>query len=114
MSRARQVGTAWESNVRSYLQEHGHPHVERLALGGTRDKGDLTGIPGWLMECKRLARLDLGATLTIAERKAARFDLDPVLFFHRRNYSVGRAFAVTTLDTWARLAARDSLSPPTA
>jgi hypothetical protein len=94
--------------VRDYLKAHGHPRVERLALGGTRDKGDLTGIPGWLPECKSLTRLDLGEALATTERKAARFGLEPVVIFRRHRHPVGRAYVVMPLETWARVAARDN------
>jgi hypothetical protein len=59
MNRSKQRGTAWESRVVSFLQEHGWPHAERRALHGSQDKGDILGIPGWVIECKNASRLEL-------------------------------------------------------
>lgn len=36
----------------SALRRNGWPHAERLALGGSNDKGDSTGHPGLIFECK--------------------------------------------------------------
>lgn len=52
MSRNKAKGTAAESAVRDFLQESGWPSIERLALSGGRDRGDLTGMPGWVHEVK--------------------------------------------------------------
>ncbi len=44
-------GTAWESKVVEYLSQW-WPHVERRALNGVNDKGDIAGIPLICIECK--------------------------------------------------------------
>lgn len=45
-------GTAAEVAVCRYLQEQGWPHVERRALAGALDKGDVAGIPLVVIEVK--------------------------------------------------------------
>ena len=45
-------GTAAETAVVTYLSERGWPHAERRALHGNTDKGDVTGIPGVVVEVK--------------------------------------------------------------
>lgn len=45
-------GTAGESAVVAYLRTAGFPYVERLALQGGKDRGDITGIPGIVIEVK--------------------------------------------------------------
>ncbi len=45
-------GTAGESAVVAYLRTAGFPYAERLALQGGKDRGDITGIPGIVIEVK--------------------------------------------------------------
>ncbi len=52
MSRNKQKGTAFETLVVRWLAENGFPYAERRALAGTHDCGDVTGIPGLVIECK--------------------------------------------------------------
>lgn len=103
MSRSRAKGTAWESDLRAYMKANGHPYCERMALGGIRDSGDLTGVPGWLIEAKNVRAIELGAFMTTAERKAKRLGVDPVLLIKRRSHSVARGYAVVPIEVWARL-----------
>lgn len=52
MTRSKQKGTAGESAVVSFLRTAGFPYAERLALQGSKDRGDITGIPGVVIEVK--------------------------------------------------------------
>ena len=63
MSRQRRKGTAAESAVVDYLHAHGFPASERRALAGAKDRGDIAGIPGVVIEVKSAARLDIPAWL---------------------------------------------------
>lgn len=45
MNRSKQKGTAAETAVVRYLQAQGYPLVERRALSGVLDKGDISGLP---------------------------------------------------------------------
>jgi hypothetical protein len=56
VTRAREKGTAAESAVVGYLQQHGFPLAERRALAGAMDRGDVAGIPGVAVEVKAVAR----------------------------------------------------------
>lgn len=58
MSKARAKGTAAEREVVNYLK-HWWPAAERRALSGNKDKGDVAGIPGVVVEVKAAARLEL-------------------------------------------------------
>jgi hypothetical protein len=40
-NKSKQTGTRWETWVRSWLNEHGHPHARRTALAGALDEGDV-------------------------------------------------------------------------
>jgi len=52
MSRSKAKGTAAEVALVAALQRLGWPHAERRALSGINDKGDTTGHPGLVFECK--------------------------------------------------------------
>jgi len=52
MSKAKAKGTAAETAVVNYIAGQGFPGAERRALAGSSDLGDITGIPGLVMEVK--------------------------------------------------------------
>ena len=60
-SASKRKGTAWESQVVTYLRDHGQPYAERRALAGSSDKGDVAGVPGVMIECKAEKTITLGA-----------------------------------------------------
>lgn len=84
MSRSKQKGTAWETAVVRYLQDYS-PTVERRALHGGRDLGDITGIPSVVIECKNEKALALASYVdeAIAEGDNAHADV-AVAWIHRR------------------------------
>lgn len=52
-NRNKAKGTAAETAVVNYLkQPHLFPLVERRALSGALDKGDIAGVPNWTLEVK--------------------------------------------------------------
>lgn len=51
MNPSKRKGTAAESAVVTYLSQW-WPHVERRALSGSNDKGDIAGIAGAVVEVK--------------------------------------------------------------
>jgi Holliday junction resolvase len=67
MSKSKQKGTALETAVVKYLSANGYPNVERRALNGVNDKGDITGIPGLVIECKNVAKMNLAGWVDEAE-----------------------------------------------
>ena len=70
MNRSKQKGTAFESEVVTYLQEHGHPTAERRALTGSQDRGDISGVPNWTLECKNRKALDFAGAVDEAAIEA--------------------------------------------
>ncbi len=71
MSRSRAKGTAWESAIVTYLRDQGWPHAERRALQGSRDRGDIAGLPGVVVEAKNCRALDLAGWLDEATTEQA-------------------------------------------
>jgi hypothetical protein len=52
VNRSKTKGTAWETAIVDYLHGLGFTAVERRALAGILDKGDIAGIPGVVIEAK--------------------------------------------------------------
>lgn len=71
MTASKRRGTSWESAVVAFLREQGWPHVERRAHNGAKDRGDVAGIPGVVVEAKSAARIELAAWIAEAETERA-------------------------------------------
>ena len=67
---AKKAGTSWEFAIVDYLREQGWPDVERRARTGARDRGDISGLPAFCVECKNASRLELAAWITEAKAEA--------------------------------------------
>lgn len=67
---AKQAGTRWESAIVDYLASRGWRHAERRAKTGAHDKGDITGIPGVVIEAKDVAKITLAEFLREAQVEA--------------------------------------------
>lgn len=76
MSKQRAKGTAAETAVVRYLQDNGFIHAERRALHGINDKGDITGIPGVVIEVKNHAKLTLAEWVKELQQEMANANAD--------------------------------------
>jgi len=105
MSASKRKGTGWESAVVDYLRTHGAPHAERRALNGAKDRGDIAGIPGVVIECKNAARTELAAWVDEAQAEAANDNarIGFAWLKRRGKTSPGSGFVVMTGDTLVRL-----------
>ena len=71
------AGTAVETAFVNYLKEAGFPYAERRSLQGALDKGDVTGCPGLVWECKLARRgFQLGPWLRETEAERANASAD--------------------------------------
>jgi len=86
---SKDKGTKAETAVVRFLQENGHPDAERRALAGTRDRGDIAGMPKLVIEVKAEVRLDLAGWLSEARHEAANAGPGtvPVVWHKRRGRS---------------------------
>ena len=64
---SKQKGTAFETAIVGYLREHGFPYAERRALHGNHDRGDVAGVPGWVLELKAEKKIDLAGYVAEVE-----------------------------------------------
>lgn len=74
----------FETAVVRYLQSVGFPHVERRALHGARDCGDIAGLPGVCIEVKNQQSFALAKWLDEAEKEGRNAGaVVSVVWFHR-------------------------------
>lgn len=76
MTRSKQKGTAAETAVVSFLRTVGFPYAERLALQGSKDRGDVTGIPGIVCEVKNEQTYTLSSWLAEATTERVNANAD--------------------------------------
>jgi hypothetical protein len=109
-------GTKWESAIVAFLRDRGFTYAERRALSGSSDKGDLTGIPGLVVEAKHVARTDLSGWLDEAEQERDNANADVgLVWIKRRAYtSPGRAYVVMSGDDLVWLLKAAGYGPPPA
>ena len=84
MNRSKIKGTAWETAICRYLISEGLPAVERRALAGIGDRGDIAGLIGWVIEAKNCKALALAAWLDEAAIEQANDGADYSAVWHHR------------------------------
>ena len=69
MNFAKKKGTAAESAVVETLRTHGFRYAERRAGQGSHDRGDISGLPGVVIEVKNCREMDLAGWVHETERE---------------------------------------------
>jgi hypothetical protein len=105
VNRSKARGTAWESAIVTYLASRGWAYVERRTLSGAKDRGDIAGIPGVVIEAKACKAIDLSGWLTEATTEAVNdgADLGAVWIKKRGKSSPGDAYVLLDGRTFAYL-----------
>lgn len=95
---ARRKGTAGENGVIDYLRRRGWPYAERRALGGSKDRGDVAGIAGVVLEVKNCAKWQPAAWLAEAAAEQANDNavLSAVVVKKRGTTDAGQWYALLT------------------
>ena len=83
MINSRAKGKTGELELAAFLREHGFDSRRGQQFKGGGDSPDVTGIPGWHIECKRVEKGNLYGWIAQAERD--NLDKKPVVM-HRRNH----------------------------
>jgi hypothetical protein len=84
MSKQRQKGTSAESAVVNYLNDGTFPKVERRSLNGAKDRGDIAGLPGVVIEVKNCATMKLAEWVDEALVEALNDDAEVGVVWHKR------------------------------
>jgi hypothetical protein len=105
MSRSRDKGTAWETLIVHYLRTEGVAHAERRALGGNRDRGDVAGLPGVVIEAKDCQRIELAQWLdeAAAEKRNDGADLGVVWAKRRGRWRAEQGYILMDPREWVQL-----------
>jgi len=77
-------GPLAEALVVRCLQEHGWPYAERRVMGGARDRGDVAGIPGVVIEVKDASETLLAVFLNELADEMANDNADIGAVWHKR------------------------------
>lgn len=107
MSRQKQKGTAFESAIVDYLQDKlCDDKIERRALNGTRDRGDISGVTfcglRMVLECKNENRMRLAEYVREAETEARNDAAHYYAVIHKKR-GVGISSAQTTGQQYATM-----------
>jgi hypothetical protein len=83
-NRSKTKGSGAERAVVEHLRAHGFPHAERRIAGSTKDRGDIAGVPGVVIEVKNCERTALGAGVDEAELEQANDGAAYGVVWHKR------------------------------
>ncbi len=109
MSRARQKGTRWETELLQHLRTI-WPHAERAPLRGAADRGDFTSCNQWLLEAKSTTVPRFLEWARACRRKAAG---NPwaILWHGDRRGPDGQPLVLLQLEHFLALAANETPRP---
>ncbi|PMC45503.1 hypothetical protein CJ214_00505 [Peptoniphilus lacrimalis] len=107
MSRQKQKGTAFESAIVEYLQDKlNDENIERRALNGTCDRGDISGVTfcghRMVLECKNEARMRLADYVREAETEASNDNAPYYAVIHKKR-GVGISSAKTIMQQYVTM-----------
>lgn len=110
MSRARQVGTEFETATVNYLHENGFPAAVRTGSAAYGD-GDITGIPGLVIENKRQVKMDLSGWLNQVTKSADRRGKNeiPIVVHKRRGKNISQAYCTLSLESLVKLISKGAI-----
>jgi hypothetical protein len=83
-SRSKAKGSGAERAVVDYLRGNGFPYAERRLAGDVKDRGDIAGVPGVVIEVKNCERTELGAWVGEAVVEQANDGADYGVVWHKR------------------------------
>lgn len=103
MSKSKQKGTAWETAVVNFLAEL-LTNLERRALHGKLDLGDISGVPDWTLECKDERKMNLAGAVDEARAEAENAHTSWfAAIIKRPRKNVSQAYVVIPLDVFRDL-----------
>lgn len=89
-SKSKAKGSAWERAIVEHLRAVGWPVAERRLAGSTKDRGDIAGVVGVVVEAKNAARMQLAEWIDEADLERANDGAWLGVVWHKRR---GRASA---------------------
>ena len=101
---SRAKGTLWENEIVKWFHQHNMPHVERRALSGANDKGDIMLI-NTVVEAKNCQTLAIPRWLreVDAEMVNANADIGVIWVKQHRKTSAADGYIVQRPENWFKL-----------
>lgn len=101
---SKRKGATSERAVVEWLIANGYVHAERRLAGAVNDKGDVSGLPGVVIEVKNHARQQLADWVDqlIAEMANAKSDLGVVIHKRKGKGGVDEWYASMPAYVWLR------------
>ena len=84
MNKPKRAGTAAETLVVDHLKANGFQYAERRAMQGVNDCGDVTGLPGVVIEVKAHREMDLAEWMDETEVERANAGAELAVCWHKR------------------------------
>lgn len=102
---SKQKGRDWETALCAFLKNWGFPYVERRRLNGVNDRGDIAGLPGWVIEAKHEKTYKLPEWVREAEVERVNDGAQFGVVWARQNGvpDPGRGFVIMSGDQFAEL-----------
>lgn len=102
---SRRKGANAENEVVKYLRANGFPYAERRLTGSDDPYGDITGIPGVVIEVKNHATTDLGTWVNQLNEELHHTGADTGAVIHKRKgkTDVGEWYATMPAHVFAAL-----------
>lgn len=106
-NKSKAKGTLAEVGVRDFLRANGFPYAERLPTEGGKDRGDITGVPGVVIEVKNCKTFDLAGWVKECEVEMANAGVELGIVWAKRRGTTdpGKWFVVTTGDVLVKMLA---------
>ena len=114
MSKSKTKGTSFESDCVEYMQRRlGDDRIERRALNGVKDRGDVSGVyvrgRRCVVECKNHARAELAAWVDEALEEKGNDGAEFAVVMHKRKgcgkKGFGKTYVTMTLDDFLAIIA---------
>jgi hypothetical protein len=105
MNKSKIKGTSAETAVVNWLVSQGRKHVERRALNGVNDRGDIAGLPAVVIEVKNHKEMKLSAWLKELEVEMANDKAETGVVIHKKTgtLDVGKWYATMPVSEWFKL-----------
>lgn len=96
-SKSKAKGSAWERAIVDYLRTVGWPFAERRLAGSAKDRGDIAGVVGVVIEAKNAARTDLAGWLDEADLERTNDGAWLGVVWHKRRGKASAADGYVTM-----------------
>lgn len=96
-SRNKAKGSAWERAIVEHLRNAGWPYAERRIAGAVKDRGDIAGVVGVVIEAKNTARMTLAEWIAETELERVNDNAWLGVVWHKRTGKTSAADGYVTM-----------------